>query len=145
MPHPTSPFDPAFNQRGGEDDVLFSEMRRQGRRFAWAAGAAVYEDPVPQRLSLRYALRRAFAHGQGATTLRAVYGPPWRVPWSIVTGAGQALIYGVLALAACAVLAPPRAFLLDRAARGLGKMFWWRPFHIAFYGLAPRQAADAAD
>jgi hypothetical protein len=27
-----------------------------------------------------------------------------------------------------------RAAALDRAARGLGKTFWWGPFRLNFYG-----------
>jgi len=33
-----------------------------------------------------------------------------------------------------ALRAPGRAFMLDRAVRGLGKVFWSKPFEIQFYG-----------
>jgi glycosyltransferase involved in cell wall biosynthesis len=140
LPDPNAPFDIAFDRTGGEDDALFSEMRQHGRRFAWAAGAAVFEDPAPDRLCLRYVIPRAFSHGQGATALRAVYGSAWLVLWSLATGAAQAVVFGVLAVAAFTIAAPRRAFLLDRAARGLGKVFWSRTFQVAFYGLTASEA-----
>ena len=31
---------------------------------------------------------------------------------------------------------PDRAESLDALARSLGKIFWWKPFKIRFYGLA---------
>jgi succinoglycan biosynthesis protein ExoM len=37
-------------------------------------------------------------------------------------------------LAQWAVGAPGRAFTLDRAARGLGKTFWWSLFKVRLYG-----------
>ena len=111
---------------------------------AWAAGAVVFEDPAPDRLCLRYVIPRAFSHGQGATALRAVYGSIWHVLWSLATGAAQAVVFGVLAVLAFAIAAPRRAFLLDRAARGLGKVLWSRPFQVAFYGLTPSEAGAEA-
>jgi hypothetical protein len=41
--------------------------------------------------------------------------------------------------------APDWTFAFDRAARGLGKVFWWRTFTIAFYGrtVAPAAAGGA--
>lgn len=136
LPDPTAPFDPERNQTGGEDDLLFGRMKAAGAVFGWTPQAVVHEDPAPSRLSLAYTLRRAFAYGQGPSSACAAASPPNLVGvvfWMAI-GVGQVVIYGLLALAFLA-LAPARfAPTLDRAARGLGKLLWWGPFKVSFYG-----------
>lgn len=132
------PFAVERNHTGGEDDLLFARMRAAGARFAWAPDAWVWEDPIPARLNLRYTLRRAFAYGQGPTEACASAEPPDRLGvarWMVI-GLGQAGVYGVVALFKWMIAAPDRALALDRAVRGLGKAFWFRPFRIEFYGRA---------
>jgi glycosyltransferase involved in cell wall biosynthesis len=142
LPDPHQPFSPQRNHTGGEDDLLFAEMKAAGARFAWAPDAYVWEDPAPERLSLRYAIVRAFVYGQGPTRQSATAVPPDRVGvarWMLI-GVGQALVFGLLAAVKGLIRAPDFAFAFDRAARGLGKVFWWRLFTINFYG---QSAADA--
>ena len=139
LPARPRPFSAVRNHIGGEDDLLFIEMTAQGARCAWSPEAWVWEDPAPERLSLKYTIRRAFAYGQGASAERAAAIPPDRIgvaKWMIV-GVVQALVFGVLAGVSWLIGAPNRAFILDKAARGLGKTFWWSPFKIHFYGLLP--------
>jgi succinoglycan biosynthesis protein ExoM len=130
------PFSVERNQIGGEDDLLFGDMQAAGATFAWAPSAWVWEDPVPARLTLRYTLARAFGYGQGPTehcwssTPRDI---PGVVKWMLV-GLAQTAVFGPLALAKWALRTPDRAAALDRAARGLGKTFWWGPFRLNFYG-----------
>lgn len=136
LPNPDQPFDLGRNQIGGEDDLLFGTMQARGARFVWAPEAWVWEDPVPDRLTLRYTLLRAFAYGQGPSEHCASSSPPdWPgvARWMAI-GLGQAAVFGLLAAAQWAVRAPGRAQTLDRAARGLGKTFWFGPFKINFYG-----------
>jgi len=136
LPDPQQPFAPARNHIGGEDDLLFSQMRAAGARFAWAPDAWVWEDPAPERLRLSYTLRRAFAYGHGPVVECASRQPPdWLgiARWTAI-GAGQGLVYGAAAAVMWALRAPGRAFMLDRAVRGLGKVFWSKPFEIQFYG-----------
>ncbi len=136
LPAREAPFSLAQNLIGGEDDILFQEMRLAGRRFAWAPEAWVYEHPDPSRLTLGYALRRAFAYGQGPTYACAHKTPPDRLGaarWMAV-GAAQTAIFGVWAAAKWLARAPDRADALDRAARGLGKVLWFPPFKPKFYG-----------
>src|SRR5690606_1378491 len=59
LPDRDRPFSAIRNHIGGEDDLLFGQMRAAGARFAWAPDAWVWEDPAPGRLSLRYAVARA--------------------------------------------------------------------------------------
>ena len=136
MPDPVAPFSAIRNHIGGEDDLLFGQMRAAGRRFAWAPDAWVWEDPVASRLTLAYAIPRAFAYGQGPSSAAAMASPPDRLGvarWMAI-GVGQSLVYGAIAAVKWAFGADDRAQALDRAARGLGKTLWWGPFKIHFYG-----------
>ena len=136
LPDPLAPFSAARNQTGGEDDLLFAAMRAAGARFAWAPEAWVWEDPAPARLTLGYAIARAFVYGQGPTYHCATATPP-DVPgvarWMAI-GVVQAGVYGLVAGFKWLAGAPDRAFALDRAARGLGKALWWGPFKLRLYG-----------
>jgi hypothetical protein len=136
LPHPTAPFSADRNETGGEDDHLFGVMQRAGARFAWAPAALVYEDPVPARLTLAYALARAFAYGQGPTYGCATAAPPdWPgVARFMATGTIQAGLFGLIAAVQWLTRAPHRAFALDRAVRGAGKVFFGGPFAMKFYG-----------
>ncbi len=136
LPPREAPFSLLQNLIGGEDDILFQEMRLAGARFAWAPDAWVWEHPEPSRLTLGYALRRAFAYGQGPTYACIHKSPPDRLGaarWMAV-GAAQTAIFGVWAAGKWLARAPDRAFALDRAARGLGKLLWFPPFKPRFYG-----------
>ena len=136
LPPREAPFSLLQNLIGGEDDILFQEMRLAGARFAWAPEAWVWEHPEPSRLTLRYALRRAFAYGQGPTYACIHKSPPDRVGaarWMMV-GVAQTMIFGLWAAGKWLARAPDRAFALDRAARGLGKLLWFPPFKPRFYG-----------
>jgi glycosyltransferase involved in cell wall biosynthesis len=136
LPDPRAPFAVERNHIGGEDDMLFGHMQAQGARFAWEPAAWVWEDPVPDRLSLDYTIRRAFAYGQGPTSHCAAASPPDRVGvvrWMAV-GVVQAALFGAVAGFKWLTRAGDRAEWLDRAARGLGKTLWWGPFKIHFYG-----------
>ncbi|MBV9509977.1 MAG: glycosyltransferase family 2 protein [Caulobacteraceae bacterium] len=145
LPDPRRPFSAERNQTGGEDDLLFSTMKARGARFAWAPEAYVWEDPAADRLNLRYAILRAFAYGQGPSKKSATASPPDRLGvarWMAI-GAGQALVYGLIALVKGVVRAPDWAFAVDRAARGLGKVLWWRAFAVRFYGRVASDAGEA--
>lgn len=136
LPDPVAPFAIERNHIGGEDDMLFGHMRAAGARFAWEPAAWVWEDPVPDRLSLDYTIRRAFAYGQGPSAHCAAASPPDRLGvarWMAV-GVAQSALFGLVAGFKWLTRAGDRADWLDRAARGLGKTLWWGPFKIQFYG-----------
>ena len=134
LPDPNAPFAAHRNLIGGEDDFLFGSMQQTGARFAWAADGFVWEDPVPERLTLTYTILRAFAYGQGPSSHCAAGGNPFGVAFWMVVGLIQATGFGLIAAAQWIARSPGRADWLDRAARGLGKTFWWGPFKIQFYG-----------
>jgi succinoglycan biosynthesis protein ExoM len=136
LPHPTAPFQTSRNETGGEDDKLFAEMRLAGARFAWSPEALVFEDPVPERLTLTYTMARAFAYGQGPSYGCISADPPdWlgMLRWMAI-GLAQAGVFGLVAAVQWLLRAPHRAFALDRAMRGLGKVFFGPLFAQKFYG-----------
>lgn len=128
------PFAEVRNHIGGEDDLLFAGMARAGARFAWAPQAWVWEDPAPERQTLRYALARAFAYGQGPTVAAISAGRRGRAARWMAVGAVQAVAFGALAALSYGLRRRDWPQALDRAARGLGKLLWWDWFKIGFYG-----------
>lgn len=57
--------------------------------------------------------------------------------WTAI-GLGQAALYGLLAGLQGLLQSPRTVMTLHRAARGLGKVLWWGPFKIRFYGRPVR-------
>jgi succinoglycan biosynthesis protein ExoM len=131
-----APFDLEANEKGGEDDIIFSHAQAMGRRFAWAADAAVIEHIPPERASLGYAMKRAFAYGQGPCEAAYAAAPPqWAtIATHMAIGGVQAVVCGAAAGAAFLAGHRHRYWFLDKAVRGAGKIVWWRP--QAFYGAA---------
>lgn len=140
------PFDPALDQIGGEDDVLFRRLAKGGRRFAWAAEAWVWEHAPAHRATLNYAMQRAFAYGQSPSQAASYRRDPLGIAKWMMIGAGQTAAFGAAALALWPLRHPRRADLLDRAAQGLGKVLWMPRFEPRFYGAAEvaRSASTAA-
>ncbi|MDO1560336.1 glycosyltransferase family 2 protein [Brevundimonas sp. 2R-24] len=134
----TAPFDPRMNETGGEDDALFSRLAARGLVFGWAAQAWVDEFAPPERATLAYALKRAFAYGQGPSQTAARDRRPIAVLRWMAIGAAQATVFGALAGLAWLVRSPRRADLSDRAVRGLGKLLWMPLFEPRLYGQIGR-------
>ena len=133
---PDAPFDPRMNASGGEDDVFFAGLARQGARFAWSAAAQGVETVDAARTRWRYLLARAFAFGQGATQ-SCRHGD--RVSWPGIAfwmgvGLGQMAVFGPLAALAALVRHDSAAALIDRTVQGAGKLFWIEAFEPQFYG-----------
>lgn len=128
------PFHVGSDQIGGEDDVLFAALEARGGRFGWAADAWVDEFAPPHRATLRYALTRAFAYGQGPSQTGAeAKNWPSVARWMAI-GMAQTAVWGAATLAFTLIRHPGRAELADRTARGLGKIFWMKGFEPQFYG-----------
>lgn len=133
LPGP-APFDTRADQAGGEDDALFAALAARGGRFAWAAEAEVEEFAPPHRATMRYALARAFAYGQGPSqTAAKARDWPGVARWMVI-GAGQAVVWGAAALMLTLLNRPSRARMMDRAARGVGKVLWMKGLEPRFYG-----------
>lgn len=137
-------FDVKMNELGGEDDLLFDRVRRAGQRFAWAADAVVFEHPPKDRVTLKYTLKRAFSYGQAPLTL-AVKGATKRyerIPVWMVIGAVKTIWHGARWIALEGIRHQNRAFELDRAVKGISKLFWW--IDLKFYGRSALKSAAQA-
>ena len=131
----SAPFDVAADQAGGEDDALFAALASRGGRFGWAAGAWVDEHAPAHRATLKYALARAFAYGQGPSqTAAAARDWPAVARWMAI-GAAQAIVWGAASAGLVLINAPGRAEMFDRTARGIGKVLWFRGLEPHFYGI----------
>jgi len=136
LPDALYPFSASRNRSGGEDDLLFGRMAEAGARFGWSAAARVSEMAPPERARLSYTLRRAFAYGQGPASACAAASPPRPVEaagW-MARGVAQALVFAGVAGVCAALRRSDWVEALDLAVRGAGKVLWFPPFKIAFYG-----------
>ncbi|WP_421728830.1 glycosyltransferase family 2 protein [Brevundimonas sp.] len=133
LPGP-APFDAASDQSGGEDDVLFSALAARGGRFGWAADAWVDEFAPSHRATMKYALARAFAYGQGPSQTAARDRRWGGVARWMLIGAAQTAVWGAASLGLTLIFSPRRAETLDRTARGIGKVLWMRGLEPHFYG-----------
>ena len=79
-------FDEGLGRSGGEDTDFFTRLHSGGARFASAPAAIVYEDVVPERLSMRWLATRAFRSGQ-THARRFLPGVAARVPALILASA----------------------------------------------------------
>lgn len=129
-----TPFDARADQRGGEDDALFASWADAGATFAWAGGASVVEHLGAERTHLSHGLKRAFAYGQGPSELAWAAGNLPVLARHMCVGAAQVVIYGAASVLVIAGSTPRALALLDRAARGAGKVFWF--CEQRFYGAA---------
>jgi glycosyltransferase involved in cell wall biosynthesis len=117
------PFLHAFAFTGGSDYEFFWRCRRDGRSFAWADDAAVFETTPRSRTTIGYLLRRKFRNGSETTRLeRKFLGGVASALRRWCRGVGQFGL-GVLSLP-FAVLRGRRALVasLIRAARGAGRL-----------------------
>jgi succinoglycan biosynthesis protein ExoM len=74
-------FEARFGLTGGEDMVFFERLKHHGAKVLWCQEAKVHEAVPPERMTLRWLLRRSF---RAAQTYADVKGPPrWRVVWML--------------------------------------------------------------
>lgn len=143
LPGP-APFDTGTDQAGGEDDALFAALAARGGRFGWAADARVEEFAPAHRATLKYAVARAFAYGQGPSqTAAAARDWPGVARWMAI-GAVQTMVWGAASAALTVIVSPKRAEMYDLTARGVGKLFWMRGFEPHFYGARELARLNAA-
>lgn len=128
------PFNARADQRGGEDDALFASWAEAGATFAWAGGARVIEHLGSERTHLAHGLKRAFAYGQGPCELAWAARDLPVLARHMCVGAAQVVVYGAASAVVIAGSTPRALQMLDRAARGAGKVFWF--CEQRFYGQA---------
>jgi succinoglycan biosynthesis protein ExoM len=117
------PFSHEFAFTGGSDEEFFWRCRRDGRSFAWADEARVFETTPRSRTTVSYQLRRRFRAGTGATRVERKF-------FGAVAGAPRRLLkaFGLLCVAVASLPvavcrgrpAIVRSLLL--AARGTGRL-----------------------
>jgi glycosyltransferase involved in cell wall biosynthesis len=117
------PFRHAFAFTGGSDEEFFWRCRRDGRSFAWADAAHVFETTPQSRTTVRYLLRRRFRVGTGATRVERQFS-------GTAAGAAKRWFKG-LGLLSIGILSLPLAAFggrrgivrsLIRAAQGAGRI-----------------------
>jgi glycosyltransferase involved in cell wall biosynthesis len=123
-------FDPATNETGGEDDLLFIAIAKLGGRFAWEPDAPVYERVPIRRAHLGYTLRRAVVYGQGPTSNAIRLKQYHKLVFWMAVGMVKFLWHGLRAGFGYTFKLENRADHLDKAIRGLGKVFFWRTFSL---------------
>lgn len=129
-----APFDTDTDQTGGEDDRLFAALREAGATFAWAADARVIEHLGPNRVRITHGLKRAFAYGQGPCETAWAERNYLALARHMSVGVAQTFVFGVASAVVLAGSTPRALALLDRAARGAGKVLWF--LEQRFYGEA---------
>ncbi|MGY1840829.1 MULTISPECIES: glycosyltransferase family 2 protein [unclassified Modestobacter] len=137
-------FDPVLGTSGGEDQLFFRQAVHAGARIFWEPTAVVREPVPPERLSVRYLLRREYRKGGTLGLLdRSRPGwPPGRpfrralsgVFWGL-TGGGAALVGALTGSRASCVSG------LMRAARAAGMFAGLRG---RTYDLYRRPATEGA-
>jgi succinoglycan biosynthesis protein ExoM len=140
------PFNPVANETGGEDDLLWREVVANGGTFAWAKDAWVYEDVPPSRASWAYLTKRSFAYGHNTTGQwhNGEHKSLVRVLYSMGRGTLQFFALAPVALVLWIIRHERRAWAYDKMWRGLGKVFWFGPFQVGFYGVAAQKKMKAA-
>jgi hypothetical protein len=96
----------------------------------------VVEHAPPERATMAYALRRAFAYGQSPCQAAVQRRDLLGLLFWMGVGAGQTAVYGAAAALLWLLRHPGRAGMLDRTARGVGKLLWMQRFEPRFYGRA---------
>ncbi len=140
LPQGRVPFCTERNDMGGEDDQLFHDLQSSGAAIAWAADALVYEDVPASRSTLGYTLKRAFAFGQGPSHSAAITRRPLVVAAWMAQGMIQGILFSLIGGLLYMIGSRQSAPRLDKAMRGFGKLIWFPPFKIGFYGAALLQA-----
>lgn len=133
-------FEVEMNETGGEDDHLFRAIRQSGGKFAWAAEAIVYEHVPKARANLAYTMRRAAAFGSSPVLEALTETPPHyhRALFWMGVGGIQFSLHGLTYILQVVAQRPNRAFTRDKAARGWGKIYWWKKRE--FYGRSAYEA-----
>jgi len=135
---PSPAFCPTTNDTGGEDDKLFSELRRQGGRIVWTGQTHVLEDVDDKRMTRQYVQKRSFAYGQGPSRICA--NPDNRdvlglVKWTAI-GMAQFAVYAPLYVVTTAFRSPKSIWYMRKTAEAAGKVLWFEGFRPKLYGSA---------
>jgi len=90
-----APFDERIPLSGGSDTHLFSRLRKDGHRIAWADNAIVYEWNPAGRLAARWLVRRAFRVSANWSRSESEFRPGLKVRSARITKALYRIAQGV--------------------------------------------------
>ncbi|MCF6275025.1 MAG: glycosyltransferase family 2 protein [Robiginitomaculum sp.] len=133
---PAPPFSIDMNETGGEDDLLFSELKSQGIKIAWSRAANANEDILPHRATPEYVKVRSFANGQSPSQECADTKNWLGVAKWMLVGAVQYALYTPMALLTKLTNKPSYIHYLAKSASGKGKVLWFGNFTPKLYGAA---------
>lgn len=133
---PSPVFDPAANETGGEDDLLFTHIQNRGAKIAWVQSAHCYEDIRPHRATPDYIRKRSFAFGQAPSEIAYEAGKPLGVIKWMLIGVLQFAVYSPLALFAKLTGRARFIHYMSKASQGAGKILWFGDFKPKLYGQA---------
>lgn len=92
-------FDLSLGRTGGEDDVFFSGLHRQGHAIVYAPDALLFERVPPGRGALRWLVRRWFRNGQTYASIRL--NADERPLTLVLQASAKASVYAAAAIAQC--------------------------------------------
>jgi succinoglycan biosynthesis protein ExoM len=101
----------------------------------------VYEDVPESRASWAYLTKRSFAYGHNTTSQWFDGSEPSypQVAYSMARGLLQTIVMGPISLGLWLIRHEKRAWAFDKMMRGLGKVLWFGPFKVGFYGAAAQK------
>lgn len=145
LPEPA--FSAEMNETGGEDDVLFDYLHKKGGVMGWTRKGFAYEHVPDSRLTVAYIRKRSFAFGQGPTRMSVDLGPfdPVGMIRSMLIGAGQFGVYGLMSLLLWFVRPADALGYLSKAYMGAGKVLWQKQFRPKLYGAASLKKSVARE
>lgn len=139
------PFDPRLTHTGGEDGDLFNWMRDQGARVVWSAEAVCWESLGPERLTMRFYVRRSLTFA--TVHWRGVYqrSGALRVAALALVGMSMALGFGLASLVAWPVVRRRAVPLVLLSVRGAGRLLALTPVDLPIYGVPPVTGASECE
>jgi len=139
---PSPPFNPQTNETGGEDDLLFSELQKQGAIIVWTQKTFVKENVEDWRMSHNYIRVRSFAYGQGPSRICADpnnFDFKGLFKWSII-GSLQFCVFVPLTIISRVLGHKSYIKFMRKAAEGAGKVLWYERFRPKIYGASALKA-----
>ena len=131
------PFDPRLTHTGGEDGELFNWMRDQGALVVWSAEAVCWESLGPERLTIRFYVRRSLTFA--TVHWRGVYqrSGALRVAALALVGLSMAIGFGLFSLVAWPVVRRRAVPLVLISVRGAGRLLALTSYDLPIYGAPP--------
>jgi succinoglycan biosynthesis protein ExoM len=114
-------FDPAFGLGGGEDLDFFTRLKAAGGRFAWSDEAIAHGDVAGTRVTLGWALSRAYSIGNSDMRVFLKYRPGLGERLAEGAKIAGAFVLSPILFAVLAFDSARRADMLRRLWRAAGK------------------------